>query len=270
MVKVGDTVRYLNSVGGGVVTRIDGKIAYVDDNGFETPFQVKELVVVLPAGEKKPGGPNLMFDQKAFDAGRGERKAEPKLEKEVTVNSEPTPLPPAPETAHGDRLTISLAFEPSNLKNLAESTFNCVLVNDSNYTLQFYFAGRAPESAEWHVIYQGDVQANELIDLAQFSHSTLGRIERVVFQAIAFKVGKEFEIKDPIAVMRKLDLTKFFKLHCFRPGRFFDEPVLEFPLISFDRFEKQEQPRLASPRKTIKPNSNTLRNGEGARKPKNK
>lgn len=241
MVKVGDTVRYLNSVGGGVVTRIDGKIAYVDDNGFETPFQVKELVVVLPAGAQKPAGPNLMFDQKAFDAGKKERKQKERLEKDVTPEPvlKPVELPPAPETSHGDRITLSLAFEPSNLKNLAESKFNCVLVNDSNYTLQFYLAGRAPEAAEWNVIYQGDVQPNELIDLAQFSHSTLGRIERVVFQAIAYKHSKGFEIKDPIAVMRKLDLTKFFKLHCFRPGRFFDEPVLEFPLINSDRFQRQ-------------------------------
>lgn len=238
MIKPGDTVRYLNSVGGGVVTRIDGKIAYVDDQGFETPVQLKELVVVLPAGHQKdPGGAKLMFDQKAFDAGKDPSRSESKLTKDITP--EPQPLPPAPETDYGDRLTISLAFEPSNLKRLQDSTFNAVLVNDSNYTLQFYLAGRAPESAEWNIIYQGDVQPNELIDLAQFSHSTIGRIERVVFQAIAFKQDKGFEIKDPIAVMRKLDLTKFFKVHCFHPGRFFDEPVLEFPLINYDRFQRQ-------------------------------
>ncbi|MDE6272086.1 MAG: DUF2027 domain-containing protein, partial [Muribaculaceae bacterium] len=188
--------------------------------------------------QKDKSGANLMFDQKAFDAGKSANRPEPKLAKDATPT--PAPLPPAPETAHGDRLTISLAFEPSNLKKLQESSFNAVLVNDSNYTLQFFLAGRAPESADWSIIYQGDVQPNELIDLAQFSHSTLGRIERVVFQAIAFKQDKEFEIKDPIAVMRKLDLTKFFKLHCFRPGRFFDSPVLEFPLINSDRFQKQQ------------------------------
>lgn len=238
MIKPGDTVRYLNSVGGGVVTRIDGKIAYVNDNGFETPFQIKELVVVLPAGHEKPkNGAKLMFDQTAFDAGKKQAQPEPKLSKDVTPA--PTPLPPAEETEHGDRLTLALAFEPSNLKKLSESTFNAVLVNDSNYTLQFYLAGRSPENPTWSIIYQGDVQPNELIDLAQFSHSTLGRIERIVFQAIAFKQGKEFEVKDPIAIMRKLDLTKFHKFHCFRPGRFFDTPVLEFPLINADRFTKQ-------------------------------
>lgn len=236
MIKPGDTVRYLNSVGGGVVTRVDGKIAYVDDDGFETPCQIKELVVVLPAGHSNPAaGAKLMFDQEAFDAGKS---ASAPTAAQPAAPVSPAPLPPVEETAHGNRLTLSLAFEPSNLKKLDDSTFNAVLVNDSNYTLQFFLAGRNPDGPEWTNIYQGDVGPNELIDLAVFDHSTLGRIERIVFQAIAFKSDREFEVKDPIAVMRKLDLTKFHKLHCFRPGRFFDSPVLEFPLLDSDRFQK--------------------------------
>ena len=47
MVKIGDRVRFLSSVGGGVVTRIQGNTAFViDEDGFETPSLVKELVVV--------------------------------------------------------------------------------------------------------------------------------------------------------------------------------------------------------------------------------
>ena len=35
-IKVGDTVRFLNAVGGGVVVKIDGKVAHVrEDDGFE-------------------------------------------------------------------------------------------------------------------------------------------------------------------------------------------------------------------------------------------
>ena len=238
MIKPGDTVRYLNSVGGGVVTRVADKIAYVNDEGFETPYPVKELVVVLPAGhEPDTKGARLMFDQKAFDAGKAPTRPEPRMQKDATPA--PAPLPPAPETPYGDRLTIALAFEPSDLRSLDRSRFTAVLVNDSNYTLQFYLAGRSAESHGWKIIYQGDVQPNELIDLATYTHADLGEIERVVFQAIAFKQGKDFEVKDPIAVIRKLDLTKFHKLHCFRPGRFFDTPVLEFPLLNSDRFEKQ-------------------------------
>ena len=46
MVKVGDRVRYLNAVGGGVVVRIAKNIAYVDEDGFETPVLARECVVV--------------------------------------------------------------------------------------------------------------------------------------------------------------------------------------------------------------------------------
>lgn len=35
--------------------------------------------------------------------------------------------------------------------------------------------------------------------------------------------------------MRRLDLTKFFKLHCFRPGIYFDAPVMEISLVKDDR-----------------------------------
>ena len=33
-------------------------------------------------------------------------------------------------------------------------------------------------------------------------------------------------------VSRKIDLTKFFKAHCFRPGVYFETPVIEIPLYS--------------------------------------
>ena len=41
MAEVGDTVRYLNAVGGGRIAKIEGKIAYVDEpDGFTTPASV--------------------------------------------------------------------------------------------------------------------------------------------------------------------------------------------------------------------------------------
>ena len=37
MAKIGDTVRFLNTTGGGKITKIEGRIAYVEEDGFETP-----------------------------------------------------------------------------------------------------------------------------------------------------------------------------------------------------------------------------------------
>lgn len=239
MVKIGDTVRYLNAVGGGVVRRIEGKVAYVDEDGFETPVLVNEVVVVLPAGhEKKPGGPNLFFDQKAFDAGKNRVNVKSDVpNKEVPASGVPTTAPVAEkvvETNYGDKLNIAVAFEPTAIRSLNESDFNAVLVNDSNYFLYFTFMRRSAENRGWHTVYAGDVAPNEVIDLAVVKRENLNDYEKIGLQYVAFKKDKEFEMKAPAAVTRRLDLTKFFKLHCFRPGIYFESPVMEIQLVKDD------------------------------------
>lgn len=232
MVQPGDTVRYLNEVGGGIVTRVEGKIAYVDDAGFETPMQVSDLVVVLPAGHTPANkGAKLMFDQEAFDTGRtsGRNRKEP----EPARSKQDAPEPPLPvvETEYGDALNILLAFEPADRRRVLDSDLGVVLVNDSNYFLQFILLRRDPKEG-WSTVFQGEAGPNELVDLDRISRDRLPELERIVFQAIAYKKGKPFEVKTPLNVGRKIDLTKFYKLHCFNPGLYFDTPVIEVPLIN--------------------------------------
>ena len=242
MVRKGDTVRYLNEVGGGIVTRVEGKIAYVDDAGFETPMQVSDLVVVLPAGhvpDKK--GAKLMFDQEAFDTGRSASRPEPAPAPKSQKAPAPLPEPlPVEETEYGDALNIVLAFEPSDIKRILESDITAVLVNDSNYFLRFILL-RREETEGWSTVFGGEAGPNELIDLAVIPRENLKDFERVVLQAIAYKKDKPFEVKSPLNVSRKIDLTKFYKLHCYQPGLYFETPVIEVPLYN------EPDPRKAAP-----------------------
>lgn len=86
----------------------------------------------------------------------------------------------------------------------------------------------------WQTCYTGTVEPNMVVDLANFQHSGLKSLEQIAFQCFAFKKDKPFEMKQPVSVHRRLDLTKFYKLHCFRPGIYFDNPVLEIPLVRDD------------------------------------
>ncbi|MBD5222083.1 MAG: DUF2027 domain-containing protein [Bacteroidales bacterium] len=239
MIKTGDTVRYLNAVGGGIVTRTEGKIVYVEENGFETPVLASEVVVVLPAGHQSDiPGHKKMFDQEAFDAGRS--RTAPQPEKAAPA---PDPLPEkVEETPHGEKINLQLAFEPDNLKNLAKARFNAVLVNDSNYFLDFTFLRRAADERGWSVVFRGTCAPNELIDLASYTHEDLPSIERVAIQAVPYKRDREFTLKNPVSIRRRLDLTKFYKLHCFRPGLYFETPVLEMQLLSDDLQPREEEP----------------------------
>lgn len=231
MAKVGDRVRFLNSIGGGVITRIDGKTAYVEDeDGFESPIMLKDVVVVLPAGhEAAIKGSNILFDQKAFDAGRKSVEAQAPVPLKESRIEEDLPLE---ETKHGDVPSIILAFEPDNVKKLASTRFTGVLVNDSNYFIDFTFLKRSTEDRGWELVYQGTVNPNELIDLVVLTHEDLPDYGKVALQGVAYKKDKVFSLLPPLNMTRKIDLTKFHKLHCFRESKYFDSPVLEFPLVT--------------------------------------
>ncbi|MDE7438134.1 MAG: DUF2027 domain-containing protein [Muribaculaceae bacterium] len=232
MAKTGDTVRFLNTTGGGVITRIEGRIAYVEEDGFETPVLLSEVVVVLPAGHEPANkGARMMFDQKAFDEGKKEIRSTP-APKPVEVTVAPEPELPVEETEYGEQMAIALVFEPENAKALSTTKINVALVNDSNYFLFFSLLIRDNEAKAWKSLFTGEVAPNEMIDLASYKQDTISEIERVVFQAIAYKKGKSFQVKYPLNVSKKLDLTKFFKAHCFRPGVYLDTPCIEIPLYS--------------------------------------
>jgi len=52
---------------------------------------------------------------------------------------------------------------------------------------------------------------------------------------VPFKRDKAFAPKQPMSIDIRLDLTKFYKLHTFRPSIFFDEQVMELPLVVDDQ-----------------------------------
>lgn len=237
MIQPGDTVRYLNAVGGGKVIRVEGRIAYIDDEGFETPVQVNELVVVLPAGHtpERPG--RTMFDQKAFDVGRTEKRESEPEEKIVAPPAAGAVVPeeeefPIEETEYGDDMTLVLAFEPKDIKKLSETPIRAYLVNDSNYFIDYQLLCRDDNNRGWIIASRGTAAPNELIDIQTYTQETVKILERIVFQAIAYKEDKAFEFKPAISASRKIDLTKFYKMHCFHPGIYFDTPVLEIPIFA--------------------------------------
>lgn len=236
MAKTGDTVRFLNSTGGGKITKIEGQLAYVDDGGFETPVLLKELVVVMPAGHEPSATSGKMFDQNAYDAGKATiaGKGNKIIEKNSMSASGVAEAmeEPVVETDHGEKPDIVLAFEPTDVRRLDVSEFAAVLVNDSNYRLDFVFLRRGDGDRGWTLEFRGSVLPNESIDLAVLTHETLCKFERIALQGVFSKQGKEFVLQPPLNINRRLDLTKFHKFHCFRPGVYFDSPVMEIPLIN--------------------------------------
>lgn len=224
MAKIGDRVRFLNSVGGGIIKKIEGNIAYVDDDGFETPTLLRECVVVAEAAttEKK-----IALTQDAV------KPAAPQPQQQKPAQK-PAETPSVEETPEGEKLNVVLAYEPADIKHLNSTTFDVYLVNDSNYYLYFTYLTRADEAAGWTTRYAGIVEPNIQVFLEEITGADLPSMDRIAVQMIAFKSDKEFKMKAPVAVETALDTTKFFKLHCFRSNVYFDKDIIAVDIVTND------------------------------------
>ncbi len=216
MAQTGDIVRFLNSVGGGRIVRIEDNIAYVDEDGFETPVLLKECVVVTPAQPKAA--------------------AQSKYVAPSTVVPEAKPQKDAgqpEETPEGEKLNVVLAYEPEEIKHLSTTEYDAYLVNDSNYYLYFTYLTRA-DGHGWVTRFAGIVEPSIQVHLGHVTRDMVSEMDRVAIQYVAFKRDREFKLKAPVAVEYAVDTTKFFKLHCFHDNVYFDGPVIAFDIVKND------------------------------------
>lgn len=222
MAKIGDQVRYLNAVGGGRIVRIDGQVAYVDEDGFETPVLLRECVVVAAAGDEKLT-PKIAVDDSDIE-----------IRPSSKTNNSVKEMPEHNETPGGDLLNIVLAYEPRDLRHLSVSDFDAVLVNDSNYYLYYVYMTRADGADGWMTRSAGVLEPAMQLSLQTVSREDLPEMDRVALQYVAFKKDRAFALKNPGAVEFRLDTTKFARLHCFHANPYFDGPVIAYDLVKND------------------------------------
>lgn len=212
-------MRYLNAVGGGRVVKIQGDIAYVDEDGFETPVLARECVVV--ASPTAPAAPKNTAPAK-----------------NPTPTKDTTPAPtrlPVIETKTGDSLNIVLGFEACDLKALSTSDYEAYLVNDSNYYVFVTVAAKATADTEWKLYFDGLIEPNIQEFLFDLGKADLTAFDRLAVQYVPFKRDKLYATKTPGNIEFKVDTTKFAKFHCFRPNPYFDNPVIAFDIVANDR-----------------------------------
>ncbi|MDR1258930.1 MAG: DUF2027 domain-containing protein [Tannerellaceae bacterium] len=221
-IKAGDKVRFLNSVGGGIVSRLKGKgqVLVEDEDGFEIPALIHELVVVE----------NL--DKQTFTS---RLKPAPPVE---TPKPDPKPeVRVIKETPDGERLNACLAYLPIDPKAMQQTGYEAFFVNDSNYYLFFNYATRLNNS--WISRYNGVVDPNTKIFIEEFEKDSLNDMERICVQLIAFKKDKPYLPKDAHSIELRIDTVKFYKLHCFTENDYFEEDALIFPIVREDAPERQ-------------------------------
>lgn len=215
--KIGDKVRFLSEVGGGIVKGFQGKdIVLVEDaDGFDIPMLIRECVVIDTDDYNIKRKPHAQPEQP---------KKQVEEEPEITYR-------PA-ETKEGERLNVMLAFVPQDVKAISSTDFDAYLVNDSNYYL--YYTYLSAEGKSWKVRAYGNIEPNTKLLLEEFGKDILNELEHVAIQLIAYKDGKNFTLKPAVGVELRIDTVKFYKLHTFRESVYFEEPSLIYDVVKDD------------------------------------
>lgn len=223
MAKVGDRVRFLNSVGGGIISKIINKelVTVTDEDGFDVPTLLRECVVIESAEEK------LGVEQK-----KEEKSAS--LSGTVTEMVDDDDYVPQ-ETPEGEQLTLYLAFVPQNIKAISSTDFDLYLVNDSNYYLAYNIAEE--RGAAFYSRFAGFIQPNTKILLDELSRECLNDFEKVKVQFFALKQERSYMQKPVFDLSLKINPVKFYKLHSFKENDYFEELAMLVALI-----EKEQLP----------------------------
>ena len=246
--KIGDKVRFLSEVGGGVVTGFQEKdIVLVEDaDGFDIPMPVRECVVIetddynVPTPAARAAKKRLENQSAArTDAATTEAssstlgsgwKAEHPVKPQVSVYRQP-------EVKGGDVLNVYLAFVPEDIKAVSTTPFEAYLVNDSNYYM--YYTYLSAEGKSWTTRSHGLLEPNTKFLLEEFEKSELNDREHVAVQVVAFKDNRAFAMKPAVNVEIRIDTVKFYKLHTFRQTDFFETPALMYDVVKNDLPAKQ-------------------------------
>lgn len=221
---IGDKVRFLSEVGGGIVKGFKGKdtVLVEDVDGFDIPMPIKECVVIETDDynmKRKPAA-NAKVEQPV----KPTKLEIPAIQRQAEIKG-------------GDTLNVYLAYVPEDIKAISTTPFDAYLVNDSNYYL--YYTYLSAEGKAWKVRSHGVVEPNMKFLLEEFDKSILNELEHVAIQLMAFKDKKTFALKPAVSVEMRIDTVKFYKLHTFRESDFFDVPALVYDVVRNDASVRQ-------------------------------
>lgn len=240
--KIGDKVRFLNDVGGGIVVGFQGKdLAVVkDEDGFEVPTLIKECVVIdtddynLARPQKPQAKPVEKTPTSVSALLHDVDELDEDAEEEDIADRPITFRPKALERRGGNQWTAFLAFVPTDVKDRDDdAVFEVYLVNDSNFNMRFVLFTH--EGAAVTLRHEGEVVGNTKLFLQEVRRDEIGAWERITVQAFAYKPEKTFLPKAPLNVGLRIDGSKFFRQNTFTPSEYFTSPSLRFDLVRDDK-----------------------------------
>ena len=256
-IQVGDTIRYLNASGGGIVKRIERGVAWVEGpDGFELPTPIHECVLVdsrdtfVPA-YKPPVAKRIepAVQQTKSSAPVSTPAATEPSEQDLSFVA---PLSKGPwfDRSGGEQVQVHVAYLPVSYEHFGQSSYETYLINESNYHLLFTYSTATPTGGQ-KLRSAGVLEPDMRVLVEEFEASEINDHAVSHFQFVAYKPERTYRSMPPVERQVRMDVVKLAKRHSFRENPFFDEDALVLPVLeSYDgaRQAPSEEPQPAPSR----------------------
>ncbi len=217
--KAGDKVRFLNAVGGGVVKSVINKtmVSVEDDDGFEVPTLMSELVVVDDSVSMDP--------ERRVYKHKPSVKTEEIPEKKEQVRTEPKYV------AGKDAPDLYLAFVPQNEVNPVDGELKVYLVNNSNNFVLYNYSHL--KNKLYRSVESGKMNPNSKRYLESFSRFDLNELPEFQFQLVFFREESP-KLESPVMKSLRLNPVKFYRQNSYEKTKYFAQNALVFSLLETD------------------------------------
>ena len=233
---VGDLVKFLNEVGGGVVTRIENKTVYVqNEDGFEVPSTIAQLLKV--GGTHAEATPFIM--SKPVENNNNNDYID------LTDNSE--------EDNYDNNVNILLILIPQHKKN-GKIFYDFFLVNDCSYNIM-YVAGIISENG-FCGLQAGMLENDSSIHLTEISDNNLKTNCSIRLDIIFFKKGNYLPV-EPLTHILKFDEFYMTDPANYVANQYFDKKALlynitkKYLLTEIENLTGDKQKQLEKQKKKI-------------------
>jgi hypothetical protein len=240
MIKIGDKVKFLNDVGGGVVTRFLNKNMVMVENydGFEIPYPILQLL-------------NTSDPELNIGSAKIERvPVQPQISTAVKVEENKGVI-----IKGKDSPDFYFCIVPTDSTNPIGGEIELYLVNDSNFTVLFHYSYF--KNGVNKTIKHGTIHPNSMVELESLLQNDLSELPEFGFQIICFQ-KEENDWHEPIVKRFKVNPVKFYKETSFHPNPFFRKNALvlqisknilttEIDKLTEDDFKKLVQEKEVKP-----------------------
>lgn len=242
MLKVGDKVRFLNAVGGGLVKEIkDRNIVVVEDeDGFDVPVDARELVVVDEAQDQRMQRNETQHRSRSGNTTTSMRQLlnqdlpddNPSQSESIATSDTPSEIFTADlDSPRGEFLNVSLFVSP-HAGEQPERLFDLYLLNDSNFHLFYVLSTRVGEKCSCRNCDTAEPHVKVLV--ATIQSSDLDSWEHILVQLLAYKPSAPYAAKPTFSIPVRLSGPRLFMPGTYSDNEFFEQKVLAIPLVSDD------------------------------------